>query len=249
MLVLALDTATRTGSVALARDGEVVAHAAGDGSRLHAEHLPGWLLTTLADAAHTLAEVDRFAVLSGPGGFTGLRVGLATIQGLAFALRRPVVVHSTLEVLAWGAHLADTTAWAGAWMRGMRGEIFSAVYRPAEAEAREAAGPTSLVPVVPPMVDDPTPAAARWREAVPAGTPIVVAGDGWEGSGDILRAALPGQDLRWVDVGPSATLLAQLASQPGATLVDPHAVRPTYIRQPDAVLARVRETGAVAHDA
>src|SRR5690606_21518629 len=130
MLVLALDTSTRAGSVAIARDGDVVAESTGDASRMQAERLPGWLMDVLADAGHALADVDRLAVLSGPGGFTGLRVGLATMQGLALGLQREVFVASTLEVLAWGASLQMPMAErAGAWMRGMRGEVFTALYQ------------------------------------------------------------------------------------------------------------------------
>src|ERR687888_2823822 len=85
MRILALDTSTAAGSAGLAEDGRVIIARAGDGSRTHGERLPLELMTLLDDARLSLADIDRFAVAIGPGSFTGLRVGIATIQGLTLA--------------------------------------------------------------------------------------------------------------------------------------------------------------------
>ena len=85
MIVLAIETATRDGSVALARDGNALASARGDGGLPHATRLPGDALALLGPAGLTVRDVDVFAVCLGPGAFTGLRVGIAAAQGLAFA--------------------------------------------------------------------------------------------------------------------------------------------------------------------
>ena len=141
MLVLALDSSTRTGSIALARDGHVLASRIGDAAVRHAVRLPGDLVALLASHGHTLADVDLFAAAAGPGGFTGLRVGLATIQGLAMALDRRVFVASTLDLLAVAGHAAAPQArWIGAWMHGMRGEVFTALYQPSADWRRRGAG-------------------------------------------------------------------------------------------------------------
>ena len=100
MRVLALDTTTRTGSVALVDEERVVEERSGDAGRTHAERLPSELIA-VADANQVaLSEVDVFAVASGPGSFTGLRIGIATVQGLAVVNRRRVVGVSALEALA-----------------------------------------------------------------------------------------------------------------------------------------------------
>ena len=131
MLVLALDSSTRSGSIALAQDGAVIDVRAGDGSRRHAVRLPGDLLDLLASHGYTLPDVDLLAATAGPGGFTGLRVGLATVQGLALALDRRVFVASTLDLLGRaGADAAPAARWVGAWMQGMRGEVFTALFAP-----------------------------------------------------------------------------------------------------------------------
>jgi tRNA threonylcarbamoyladenosine biosynthesis protein TsaB len=240
MLILALDTSTRTGSVALARDGVLLHAADGGAERLHVERLPGVLTDVLSAHGATLADVDRLAVLSGPGGFTGLRVGLATIQGLAFALDRQVFVASTLEILALAAHRAVPDARVvGAWMRGMRGEVFSALYRP-EPDA----GPSGLGIVLPAVVGTPAEVAEQWVGYV-GSADVAVAGDAWPQEADALRHVLGAGRLHPVDAPPLAGLLALLAADARAELVGPHAVAPTYVRRPDAVLLRERAGLAV----
>src|SRR6476659_2109290 len=105
MKVLALDPTTRAGSVALVEDDRIVDERGGDGARTHAERLPAEI-TAVAGANHlALADVDLYAVASGPGSFTGLRIGIATIQGLAFVHGRRVVALPALEALAQIASL------------------------------------------------------------------------------------------------------------------------------------------------
>ena len=68
MVILALETATRRGSLALFADGAITAGAAGDARRTHGERLPGEITTFLAGLGRSLRDVDCFAVVSGPGG-------------------------------------------------------------------------------------------------------------------------------------------------------------------------------------
>ncbi len=130
MRVMALDTSTRAGSVALAEDDRIVDERIGDETRTHAERLPGELLA-IARAHHlTLADIDLYAVASGPGLFTGLRIGIATIQGLAFVHARRVVAVTALDAIA---HAAAADAPSGtvvaSWMDAHRHDVFAAIYR------------------------------------------------------------------------------------------------------------------------
>src|SRR5437762_8938463 len=84
MIVLALDTTTRAGSVALVADDRIVDERPGDERRTHAERLPAELVAIANEHQIALADVNLFAVAAGPGSFTGLRIGIATMQGLAF---------------------------------------------------------------------------------------------------------------------------------------------------------------------
>src|SRR5688572_19237635 len=99
MVVLALETVTRAGSVAI-MDERGCRGRAGDAARSHTERLPTELLDLLHADGRSLADVDRFAVVTGPGSFTGIRVGVATSQGLALAGGRLVVPVPTLEAIA-----------------------------------------------------------------------------------------------------------------------------------------------------
>ncbi len=100
MKILALDTATETGGVALL-EGEIVqAQAQVRVAKTHASQLWKIILFLLEQAGWGLHDVELWVVTVGPGSFTGLRIGMATIKGLAFATHRPVIGISTLEVLA-----------------------------------------------------------------------------------------------------------------------------------------------------
>jgi tRNA threonylcarbamoyladenosine biosynthesis protein TsaB len=103
MLVLALDTTTRRGSAALLRDGALLDCEAGDAARTYGERLPADLIRLLERHALSVRDIDLFAVAAGPGSFTGLRIGIATMQGLALAGNRLMVGVSTLDALARGA--------------------------------------------------------------------------------------------------------------------------------------------------
>ena len=109
MRVLALDTTTRAGSVAVCDDERLLALVPGDQSRTHVERLPGELAQALAAASLGREQIDLLAVATGPGAFTGLRIGLAAIQGLAMTLNKPVIGVSALDALAAQA-LIDITA-------------------------------------------------------------------------------------------------------------------------------------------
>src|SRR5260221_12635043 len=130
MRVLALDTTTESGSVALLDDGRIVCERSGDSARPHAQRLPGDIAALLRDEHAALDDVDLFAVAAGPGSFTGLRIGIATIQGLAFVTKRPVAAISSLDALAHAASVDATPGTAvAAWVDAHRRGVFSALYR------------------------------------------------------------------------------------------------------------------------
>jgi tRNA threonylcarbamoyladenosine biosynthesis protein TsaB len=241
MLILALDTTTRAGSVALWRDGLLEARL-GDEARTHAERLPGDLIAMLERYGATVADVDRYAVASGPGSFTGMRVGIATIQALALVHERLVTPISALEALAHEAASAPAVApgsCVGGWMEAYRGDVFAALYRVdrlAPAGAADPRGAAALTLIDGPRVAAPDRLASAWADAVPDG-PVFVAGDGAVRAGPELDRAL-GDRLCHVDPRPLAGTIAALAARRPADAVRPHAIVPLYVRRPDAELAR-----------
>jgi tRNA threonylcarbamoyladenosine biosynthesis protein TsaB len=133
-LILALETATTFASVALLRRGALLAELTSTGSRPHSERLLPGVDRVLAAAGVTLAEVGAFAVSIGPGSFTGLRVGVATVKGLAFGDERPVVPVPTLAALA--ASAAASAEPVLSCLDARRGEVYAAAWGPGAA-ARE----------------------------------------------------------------------------------------------------------------
>lgn len=235
VLVLALDTTTRGGSVAVLRDDVVLALTKGDGSRTHGERLPGEIEATLARAGIAAREVDLLAVASGPGAFTGLRIGLATIQGLAMVIGKPVVGVSALEALAdavW--HDDPSIARIVTWMDAQRGEVF--------AEAHWRVNTSGAIDHSSAMVATPSTALA----AVPFSTDedVVFAGDGAVRYRDVI-ARQGGPGARLLDAAPT---LAPAVARRGRRLAEagaagpPHALQPLYVRRPDAELDRERNT-------
>ncbi|HXH07550.1 MAG TPA: tRNA (adenosine(37)-N6)-threonylcarbamoyltransferase complex dimerization subunit type 1 TsaB [Vicinamibacterales bacterium] len=240
MVVLAVETCTRAGSLAVWRDGEVIDRAAGDPARLHGERLPGAILDLLARHGLSTGDVDVYAVASGPGSFTGLRVGIATVQGLALAHGRRVVPVTTLDALAWIAARRGPAARLAAWLDAQRREVFAALYAPPAGEGEPH-------PLTDPAVGTPPAVLEAWREALAVGA-CRFAGDAAVRYRDLIGAAL-GERASIVDpLPPLAVAVAELAARRAADgrAVAPHAVVPLYVRRPDAELARDRATASKA---
>ena len=300
MLVLALDTTTREGSLALARDGRVLDSWSGDASLTHARRLPGDILDGLSRHGLTLAEIGLFAVAAGPGSFTGLRIGIATIQGLAFAHGRPVVGVSALDALAYTAlgwqqagcerapgpfssplrdanggralstaalstKLSDSLAAAprriGAWMDAQRREVFACLYDcPAAAPPRQSPAAGDTADRRPASTGEATAAELgelRIAAGPEVGLPAVIlsrpewqgaAGVTWIGDGalayrELIERAAGQGGVHLVEplpsLAPAICTIAMRRAELGRATA-PHAIRPVYIRRPDAELARDR---------
>lgn len=100
MIVLALDTALDACSAALVRGNDLLASRTEPMTRGQAERLPPLVAELIAESGVSFAEIDRIAVTTGPGSFTGVRVGLSFARALALALGKPCIGVSTLEALA-----------------------------------------------------------------------------------------------------------------------------------------------------
>src|SRR3954468_21899399 len=130
MRVLALDTTTRAGSAALVDDDRVGDERSAAGPRPHALRLPRELLALAEANGWPLPTIDLYAVASGPGSFTGLRIGIATVQGLALVHGRRVAAIPVLDALAHAATGGlPEGALIGAVMDAHRGDVFAALYR------------------------------------------------------------------------------------------------------------------------
>jgi tRNA threonylcarbamoyladenosine biosynthesis protein TsaB len=121
-LILSLETATRAGSVALAVGERLIACRMGDEEVSHSTNLLSHVESVLQEAGVNLRQIDLFAVATGPGSFTGLRIGLATVKALAWALARPCAGVPTLHAVA---HAAGASRRTMAMIPAGRGEVFA----------------------------------------------------------------------------------------------------------------------------
>lgn len=131
MKVLGIDTSTSCGSVGLWADGRVVSEYLLDTAVTHSERLLGAIEYLLREARCPAEDLDGWAVSLGPGSFTGLRIGVSTVKGLAFATRKPVAGVSSLEVLA--SQIAPTSYLICPVLDARKGEVYTAFYRYDEA--------------------------------------------------------------------------------------------------------------------
>lgn len=120
-LILSVETATLGGSVCITTGDQVLASCTGDPRVSHSNRLLHEVADCLKGANVSLNDVDLFAAASGPGSFTGLRIGIATIKALAATLERPCVGISTLRVLARSGGSSSATV---ALLPAGRGEMF-----------------------------------------------------------------------------------------------------------------------------
>lgn len=230
MRVLALDTTTRTGSLAIIENGRIVVERTGDAARSQAERLPNEIIDALASINRTTADVDLFAVAAGPGSFTGLRIGIATIQGLAIVHHKRVAPISALRALAEAAVAGlDTGQRVGAWMDAHRRDVFSGLYEvllPADE------GIALLSEIEGPMVGAPADTLQRWSAS---GLPARICGDGAVAYRSLLpdtvEAVAP--PLLAISIGRLA-----VASHNSRGTVPPGGIQPLYVRRPDVEIAR-----------
>ena len=124
-LILAVETATLSGSLALARGDDFVASVSGDPAVSHSNTLLADLDKLLSETAFKLGDIDLFAVAAGPGSFTGLRIGIATVKALAATLARPCAAVPTLHAVALAGGASENSV---ALLPAGRGEVFAQLF-------------------------------------------------------------------------------------------------------------------------
>lgn len=224
MKILALDTATETGGVALLEDELLLAQCQFRTVKTHAHLLWKAILFLLEQTDCKITDVDLWAVTVGPGSFTGLRIGLATIKGLAFATGKPVVGLSTLEVLAAG--LPCSPLMICPLIDARKKEVFYAFYRLDEEGKRVSLGQAKN--------NKPQQVVESIQE------PVILVGNG-----ALLYRDFFQQTLGWKAILPAipfhsispfilGTLAYQRLKSEGPLPLDD--IRPHYIRPSDAEL-------------
>jgi tRNA threonylcarbamoyladenosine biosynthesis protein TsaB len=233
MKLLAVDTALGACSVAVLDGERTLAHRWVAMPRGHAEALAPMVQAAMAEAGLALSALDRLAVTTGPGTFTGQRVGLAFMRGLRIALKRPLVGVTTLEAMAAAAVSETGIETVGVVHEAKRGEVYAALTRGAEM----------LIPLkVAPFE------AFMDKLAAANPTPLALAGTAAEAAFAWLHNIRRGGAVLASVRQPDAVWVARLAA---GRPVPAAAPGPLYLRAPDAKLAKsaIRVRPALSDDA
>lgn len=199
-MIINIDTATDTASVCISEDGVSVCYRENNLQKEHASFVHAAIESILQETGKTLQQADAFAVTSGPGSYTGLRVGMATAKGFCYALGKPLITINTLKVMAQAAISAQLSSNAEneilycPMIDARRMEVFTALYN-SRLEA-------VLSPVA--MVVDESSFSLQLQNQ-----PILFFGSGSEK----LRTILLHKNARFKNISHSATDLAMLAQQ------------------------------------
>jgi tRNA threonylcarbamoyladenosine biosynthesis protein TsaB len=223
MKILALETSTEYGSVALL-DGDRLVERPVAGRPGHSETILPEVLALLRDAGVALRDVDAIAFGAGPGAFTGLRLACGVAQGLAMGAGKPVIPVGTLEALASQCDRDFVFVAADARMS----EVYFAAYRREHGALRECAPPAC---------------------ALPADMSLPPEGD-WFGFGSAFRAyrdvLVPGLGARLIGFDespvPLASGVARLAAERfrRGEMIDPALAAPLYVRDKVALTTAER---------
>jgi tRNA threonylcarbamoyl adenosine modification protein YeaZ len=228
--VLAIETSSPHGSVALGRGACLLAHRRLTAVRKHTGELLPAIRKVLAVAGCQAREVGTVCFSQGPGSFTGLRVAATIARMWHSAHGCRVVAVSSLEVIARNALLTpDLPACLAVILDARHGKVFGATFAvrtPAPADAAAAA--TDLEPLEPPDLRD----AAAWLPTIT--TPAAVMGDGVEHHRDTIAAAgltpLPAES--WIPDAREVLAIGRSRAAAGL-FCSPHEIVPAYLRPPE----------------
>ena len=229
MLILAFESSAKPASVALVRDGALVSQYSQCSALTHSRTLLPMAEDMLKNAELSLEDVDLIAVAHGPGSFTGIRIGVSTVKGLAWAADKPCVGVSTLEAMAW--HGLCRGGYICPVMDARRQQVYNALFEIENGKPRRI------------TEDRPIALEALAEEVRALDAPVFLVGDGAEltreyfQSHDIPCVMAP-ENLRW----QSAWGVAMAASgKPSGTADD---LLPVYLRLSQAERERQEKLNA-----
>ncbi len=226
MKILAFDTSSASGSIALTVGDRLVGETTVGSVGVHAEWLMESIDGFLKGLATSIHEVDLFALTTGPGSFTGLRIGVSTVKGLAWALRKPVVGVSTLEALAM--NLPYSSAPVCPVLDARKREVYAAVFTPAGSRCERivedcAVTPQRLFEILSSAVDG----------------PVVFLGNGLELYADDIKGKVKGAILAprhlWY---VRASNIARIAYRSRYSAAGAERISPVYRRKSEAELKK-----------
>lgn len=221
-MILAIETATMCGSVAVVADDGVIAEYSLQNSRTHSQRLLAGIEWLMAEAGLGWANIDGVAVSSGPGSFTGLRIGFSTAKGLVLAADKPLLAVSTLEALA--SQFSYSHRLICPVLDARKHEVYTAFFRAAtDGTCRRLSDYMAVSPA---------------KLAGLITEPAILLGDGLVPYGDYLC-----QELGALAMVPSPAIFFPRAAAVGMlavkmwhekSFIDPATAEPVYVRASEA---------------
>lgn len=228
MKILGMDSSGLVASVAIVEDDALVAEYTTNYKKTHSQTLLPMLEELAQMIELDMNTVDGIAIASGPGSFTGLRIGSATAKGLGLALKKPLLEVPTLEGLAWNLWGSDRIVCP--LMDARRNQVYTAAY--AFRPAGEGFTMDTVIPQSPKDIED------MLEELTELGRPVVFLGDGVPVYRETIRekCAVP---YVWAPVGSNRQRAASIAALGAIYLKQGKAVtaaehRPEYLRKSQA---------------
>ena len=215
MLTLAFESSAKAASVALCEDGRLISQVIQCSGLTHSRTLLPMAEDLLKNAEMEMKQIDCFAVAQGPGSFTGIRIGIATVKGLAWAADKPCIGVSTLAAMAWNGVAAGGLICAV--MDARRSEVYNALFRIEDGR------PVRLCP------DRAISLSALTEELRERGEAPFLVGDGTELASTFFREQhlehrVPPENLRWQNAWGVAMEAA------GKELCTSQELLPVYLR-------------------
>ncbi len=221
MNILAVDTSANVASAAVICGGTLVGESMINNKKTHSEKLMPMIDTLLKNNDMDITDIDLFAVANGPGSFTGLRIGVSTVKGLAHAVGKPIVGISTLEGLAY--NLSYTCGIISPIMDARRSQVYNAVYKWDGGEFKELAAPRAL-------------ALDELLEEFRNEEKVCFVGDGVPVHRDKIAETMGARAIFAPEnnLYQRASSLAALAEMKADSAVDCNTLMPFYLRKPQA---------------
>ncbi len=225
MIILALDSTAKAAAVALLDDRRLLAKDMHDDGNTHSSTLLPMVERLLAEQNLTANDIDLFTASVGPGSFTGVRIGAATVKGLAFGKNKPCVPVSALEALAY--NLRGTDGIVCPLMDARRGQFYTALFRVSGGKVER-------------LMPDAARSGEEIAETLQQHPGVHLVGDG-------AKVALPFFEGLDVTLAPEESLLADGESvalcalelyESGVQVTDAE-FAPTYLRLPQAERERL----------
>lgn len=224
-MILGIESSAISAGCALTEGGKIVAESFLNTRHTHSETLLPMVRDMLKSAGVTLSDVERIAVTAGPGSFTGLRIGIATVKGLCMGAEKPCVGVSTLETIAY--NFTGTDGVICACMDARCKQVYNALFRSENG-------------IITRICDDRAITLAElFEELSKLDEKIILAGDGAEITDAFTEGkfSLASPQLRF-QRGSGVCFAAE-----NAEVIKPEALMPTYLRLPQAERERMARQG------